>query len=229
MRLLVEELLCLCIQRCALLHGSEASDLQHLARLHDGLHPWILLATGKLFLAHDFAALVLDQVLCTQAANSLLLAAAEHQDLAEFSPADLAHGLLLHRLHGLHGCLLLHHFHGLHGCLLLHRLHGLHGCLLFHHLHGLHGCLLLHHLHGLHGCLLLHDLHGLHGCLLLHHLHGLHGCLLLHHLHGLHGCLLLHHLHRLHGCHLLHDLHCLHCLCHGDVKSWKRCKRGWIP
>merc|ERR1719301_398427 len=180
MRLLVVELLGLCIQRSALLDGGEASDLQCLACLRDGLDPWGLLGKGRSLLADSLAELVLREVLRSQAANSLLLASTEHHGLGHLAPRNLAHRLLLHRLHGLHGCLLLHHLHGLHGCFLLHHLHGLHGCLLLHNLHGLHGCLLLHHLHGLHGCLLLHYLHGLHGCLLLHHLwcrcclHGLH-------------------------------------------------------
>merc|ERR1711937_649127 len=152
--LLVVELLGLCVQRRALLDGGEASDLQCLACLRDGLDPWGLLATGTALLADDLAVLVLDEVLRSQAANSLLLASTENHGLGHLAPRNLAHRLLLHCLHGLHGCLLLHDLHGLHGCLLLHHLHGLHGSHLLHHLHGLHGCLLLHHLHGLHGCLL---------------------------------------------------------------------------
>merc|ERR1719446_423762 len=81
---------------------------------------------------------------------SWLPSSTKHHHFGEDAPRDLAHSLLLHRLHGLHGCLLLHHLHGLHGHLLLHHLHRLHGCLLLHDLHGLHGCHLLHHLHGLH-------------------------------------------------------------------------------
>merc|ERR1712224_1018634 len=105
---------------------------------------------GRQFLAHDLAVLVLVQVLSCQATNGLRLASTKHHHFGEDAPRDLAHSLLLHRLHGR---LLLHHLHGLHGCLLLHHLlglHGLHGCLLLHHLHGLHCCHLLHHLHGLH-------------------------------------------------------------------------------
>merc|ERR1719261_1014997 len=164
----IVELLRLGVQRCALLDGSEASNLQSLASLLHGLHPWVLLALRALLLAHNLAALVLVQVLGSQAADGLLLAATEHHGLCTPALRNLAHGLLLHglhRLHGLHGSLLLHHLHclhGLHGSLLLHHLHGL---------HGLHGSLLLHHFHR--------SLHGLHGSLLLHHLrcrclHGLH-------------------------------------------------------
>merc|ERR1719158_2267561 len=191
----VVELLRLCVQGCALLDRGESRDLQGLARLCASLHPWVLLAQRALLLAHNLAVLVLGQVLSSQATNGLGLASAEHHGIGHATPSNLAHALLLHCLHGLHGCFLLHD------------------------LHGLHGCLLLHHLHGLHGCLLLHHLHGLHGRLLLHHLHGLHGCLLLHHLHGLHRGLLLHHLWR--RC----CLHGLHCLGHSDEGGLRRCVR----
>merc|ERR1719443_1165532 len=130
MRSLVVELLCLGVQRGALLDGSEASDLQGLACLRDGLNPWGLLAKRRLLLADNLAELVLGEVLGSQATNSLRLASTEHHGLGHDALRDLAHCLLLHDLHGLHGCLLLHHLHGLHGCLLLHHLHCLHGCLL---------------------------------------------------------------------------------------------------
>merc|ERR1719158_645923 len=145
----VVELLRLCVQGCALLDRGESRDLQGLARLCASLHPWVLLAQRALLLAHDLAVLVLGQVLSSQATNGLGLASAEHHGIGHATPSNLAHALLLHCLHGLHGCLLLHDLHGLHGCLLLHHLHGFHGCLLLHRLHGLHGCLLLHHLHGI--------------------------------------------------------------------------------
>merc|ERR1719213_585785 len=89
MRSLVVELLCLGVQRGALLDGSEASDLQGLACLRDGLNPWGLLAKRRLLLADNLAELVLGEVLGSQATNSLRLASTEHHGLGHDAFATL--------------------------------------------------------------------------------------------------------------------------------------------
>merc|ERR1719377_405013 len=63
----IVELLCLCVERAALLDCAEAGNLQRLARLIASLDPWRLLAPGRQLLAHDLAILVLGQVLCCHA------------------------------------------------------------------------------------------------------------------------------------------------------------------
>merc|ERR1719488_358786 len=75
----VVELLCLGVQRSALLDGREASNLQGLASLLHGLDPGGLLAQRALLLAHNLAVLV--QVLGSQAADGLRLAATQHHGL----------------------------------------------------------------------------------------------------------------------------------------------------
>merc|ERR1712100_385817 len=75
------ELLRLGVQRRALLDHSEASDLQGLASLLAGLDPWGLLGEGAPLLADNLAALVLVQVLGSQATDGLRLAATQHHDL----------------------------------------------------------------------------------------------------------------------------------------------------
>merc|ERR1711990_171777 len=98
----LEELLGLGVEGCALLDGTEALDLQRGACLLDGSDPGAGLAKGTLLLAHNFACLVPSQVLRRQATNGLRLGATEHHGLGHPALANLAHGLLLHRLHGLH-------------------------------------------------------------------------------------------------------------------------------
>merc|ERR1711897_82543 len=116
---------------CSLSSDSdEASDLQRLARCLACLHPSLSLAAGEALLrpsgcllGDHFASLAFRQLVLSQATNSFLLVATQHQCLAELSTCNLArlHHFLhaLHRLHHLfHGCLL--HGRFLHG----HFLHG---------------------------------------------------------------------------------------------------------
>mmetsp|Transcript_144922 Transcript_144922/g.464446 ORF Transcript_144922/g.464446 Transcript_144922/m.464446 type:complete len:241 (+) Transcript_144922:310-1032(+) len=109
------------VQRLALqrpaVDGHEASDVQRLAGLHEALDPLLdlrvlALAGGAAPLRDDLAALVLHQRVLLQAADRLLLAAAEDERLGHATLGDLRHPLDLHDLHDLHG---------LHGCGLLHR------------------------------------------------------------------------------------------------------------
>merc|ERR1711904_649856 len=98
----LEELLCLGVEGRALLDGAEALDLQRGACLLDGSDPGAGLGACAALLAHNLAVLVLGQVLRRQATDGLCLGATEHHDLGHPALADLAHGLLLHCLHGLH-------------------------------------------------------------------------------------------------------------------------------
>merc|ERR1712178_190644 len=98
----LEELLCLGVEGSALLDGAEALDLQSGACLLDRSDPGAGLAEGAPLLAHDLAVLVLGQVLRRQATDGLCLGATEHHDLRQPALSNLAHGLLLHCLHGLH-------------------------------------------------------------------------------------------------------------------------------
>merc|ERR1719335_1577702 len=99
-RLLIVELLRLGVQGAALLDYLEAGQLQSLA---------CLLALGRLLLADNPAVLVLGQVLRCQATNGLCLASTKHHDLGKDALPDLAHRLLLHCLHRLHGLHRLRH------------------------------------------------------------------------------------------------------------------------
>merc|ERR1719262_1162084 len=106
---ILDELLRLDIEGRAFLDRTETLDLQGRACLLDSLKPGSdtagkpLLGQSTLLLAYDLAPLVLDQVGLRQAAHGLLLVPAQNHSLGHPTLGNLAHGLLLHGLHGLHG------------------------------------------------------------------------------------------------------------------------------
>merc|ERR1719158_2027391 len=98
------ELLGLLVESRALLDCDEALETQCLPCLGDGSNPGTLLATRRHFLAHDPAVLVLGQGSGSHTTSGLDLGTTEDQYLCKPALGDLAHGLLLHGAHGLHGC-----------------------------------------------------------------------------------------------------------------------------
>ena len=114
------------VESRALLDRDETLQAELLPGLLHGHCPALdvgvgLLAISTRLFRHDFAILVLGQIVLGEATGGLRLAAAEHDRLAIPALGNLRN---FHRLHGLHGFHCLHGLHCLHGFHCLHRLHG---------------------------------------------------------------------------------------------------------